>query len=129
MAKPRSPKPKFPAPTTVERCLDTLLEGHYPPPAGLVEHGLHKVYARRQDDTDGKRTPDQSLGLMISGDMDAWLVSPLGPEYQALRFRTSAGGGWSPRVHRALLILAEAIRRDNADTPQPPDALPDSDAS
>lgn len=58
VAKPRLPKPKLPAPTTVERCLDTLLEGHYPPPAGLVEHGLHKVYARRQDDTDGKRTPD-----------------------------------------------------------------------
>lgn len=60
---------------------------------------------------------------MISGDMDAWLVSPLGSEYQALRFRASAGGGWSPRVHRALLILAEAIQRDNAERPQPPDEL------
>ena len=109
MAAPRSPKPKFPAPTTVKRCLDTLLEGHYPPPDGLVEHGLRKVYARRQDDTDGKRTPDQKLGVMFSGDMDAWIVSPLGPEYQA------------------LLILAEAIRRDNAERPQPPDAFAEAE--
>lgn len=118
-------KPKFPSTQTVERCLDTLLEGHYPPPQGLLENGLQKVYARRHDDTDGKRTPDQSLGVMFSADMDAWLVSPLGPEYQALRFRTSAGGGCSPRVHRALLILAEAIRRDNTERPQPPDDFPD----
>ena len=104
-----SPLDSQPSPATVERCLDTLLEGHYPPPAGLVEHGLRKVYARRQDDTDGKRTPDQSLGVMFSGDMDAWIVSPLGPEYQA------------------LLILAEAIRRDNAERPQPPDALPEAE--
>lgn len=112
---------KMPAPQTVERALDTLLEGHYPLPEGLHRQGLDKPFARRHDDTDGKLTPDQSLGVMFTPDLDAWVVSPVGMDFQALRFRTAAGGGRSPRVHRALLILAEAIRRDNEESPQPPD--------
>lgn len=35
-----------------------------------------------------------------------------------LRFRTFGGGGLSPRTRNALMILAEAIRRDKEERPQ-----------
>ena len=111
----KNPKPRFPTPLGVKRALDTLLEGHYPPPQPLCENGLQKTYTRRHDDTDGERGAEQNLAVGFTRDGDTWLI--LG-NFTSLRFRTSAGGGASPRVHRALVLLAEAIRRDNQEHPQ-----------
>lgn len=113
---PRRPKFLTPADTTVERALNTLLEGHYPPPAGLRANPS-RVYERRHDDTDGERGQDQYLTVMFSVDGDAWLTQGFG---QSLRFRKGEGGGQSVRVQRALMVLAEAIRRDNEEWPQSP---------
>lgn len=112
------PRQRFlmPAESTVDRALNTLLEGYYPPPAGLRNSGT-KFYERRQDDTDGERGPEHYLTVMFSVDGDAWLTQGVGP---SLRFRKEEGGGQSVRVQRALLVLAEAIRRDNEERPQSP---------
>lgn len=115
MGTPKQRKSKFPSAQTVDRALDNLLEGFYPPPQSLCEHGLRKAFTRRHDDTDGERGPEQNIVIGFTPDMDAWVLLP---GFQSLRFRTPAGGGSSPRVQKALLILAEAIRRDNAERPQ-----------
>lgn len=115
---PRRPKFFTPASSTVEKALDTLLEGHYPPPEGLRANPS-RMYERRHDDTDGERGLEQYLTVMFSVDGDAWLTQGLG---KSLRFRKDEGGGQSVRVQRALMVLAEAIRRDNEERPQsPPD--------
>lgn len=74
-------------------------------------------YTRRHDDTDGERGEEQDLSVMIGPDGDCWVQAGGG---QTLRFRTFAGGGGSLRTRNALLVLAEAIRRDNEDRPQRP---------
>lgn len=107
----------LPAEQTVSRALDTLLEGFYPPPAALHAEAERGAFTRRHDDTDGKRDLEQELTVMFSPDGDAWIVAGASP---SLRFRTDAGGGQSLRVQKALVILAEAIRRDNAERPQQP---------
>ncbi len=84
--------------------LDTLLEEPFPWPQTLDESG----YSRQHDDTDGE--PTGYLTVMFGPDGDAY-VGVDGT--QLLRFRTHAGGGRSLRVHAALVVLAEAIRRDN----------------
>jgi hypothetical protein len=53
--------------------------------------------------------------VVIGPDGDCWVTAGGG---QTLRFRTWAGGGHSLRVRQALMVLAEAIRRDNEDRPQ-----------
>ena len=113
------PRLKCPAPQTVQRAVDTLLEGAYPPPPALNLHKGRASFTRRQDDTDGGRGPEHDLCVMFSADCDAWVAIP---GQASLRFRAPMGGGWSPRVHKALIILAEAIRRDNEERPQPPSA-------
>ncbi len=73
-----------------------------------------------------KRYEDDSrfgmLTVTISEDADAWIdvLSEADPNelHTVMRFRTFIGGGQSPRVRNALLILAEAIRLDNKDRPQ-----------
>ncbi len=73
-----------------------------------------------------KRYEDDSrfgmLTVTISEDADAWIdvLSEADPNelHTIMRFRTFIGGGQSPRVRNALLILAEAIRLDNKDRPQ-----------
>jgi hypothetical protein len=105
-------KTKTPSPLAVARAMTTLLEGAYWP--STLEP--HSAYVRRHDDTDGKRGPDQDLTVTIGPDGDAWLTAGLSGD--ALRFRTLGGGGQSTRVRNALLVLAEAIRRDNAEHPQ-----------
>ena len=72
-------------------------------------------YTRRHDDTDGKRDHEQDLTVAFGPDGDCWLTAGGG---QTLRFRTWAGGGMSLRTRQALMVLAEAIRLDNADRPQ-----------
>lgn len=101
------------APTqlAVSRAMNTLLERNYWP-ASLEARSTH---VRRHDDTDGDKSPQQDLAVTIGPDGDMWLTAGGG---QTLRFRTWAGGGGSQRVHKALLTLAEAIQRDNAERPQ-----------
>lgn len=101
---------RLPSPVAVERAINTLLEGYYPMP-GLE---VMKAYTRRQDDTDGKRDTEQDLSIAMGPDGDAWVDVGLIP----LRFRCGSGGGMSRRTRSALLVLAEAIRRDNAERPQ-----------
>lgn len=91
--------------------MNTLIEGTYWP----ATIDTRVSYSRRHDDTDGKPGPDQELAVTFGQDGDAWLLLP---GMQSLRFRTWAGGGHSLRVRNALLVLAEAIRRDNAEIPQ-----------
>jgi hypothetical protein len=108
-------RPKFPDARTVDRALDTLLEGYYPPPQAMWTQAQSGGFRRRHDDTDGERGPEQDLMIGFSPDQDAWIMLP---GFQSLRFRTPEGGGQSPRVQKALMVLAEAMRRDNAERPQ-----------
>jgi len=72
-------------------------------------------YTRRHDDTDGERGHEQDLTVVIGPDGDAWIEAGGG---KMLRFRTYAGGGQSLRTRQALMVLAEAIRQDNAERSQ-----------
>jgi hypothetical protein len=70
-------------------------------------------YARIHDDTDGKEAGIIRVVFSSDGDAHIWI-----DQSSALRFRMPGiGGGLSPRVRVALLILAEAIRLDNDDNP------------
>ena len=112
--RPMSRRPRYPTPSelSVSRALNTLLEGYYPPPREV--HAHPGVFTRRQDDTDGERGPEQELSVRFTVDGDAWVLLA----DRSLRFRKPEGGGMSPRVQRALVVLAEAIRRDNEEHPQ-----------
>ena len=78
-------------------------------PKDLTEDG----YSRVQDDCDGDKS--QILVVSFSQDSDVWVRTI---HFGALRFRGPFGGGMSPRVRNALLILAMAIKKDNEDWPQ-----------
>ncbi len=98
-----------PTPLAVSRAMNTLIEGAYWPRSLATM----RTYTRRQDDTDGETTAKHDLDVTIGIDGDMWVQAP-----RLLRFRTGAGGGGSLRVRNALLVLAEAIRRDNEECPQ-----------
>ena len=100
-----------PTPLAVSRAMNTLIEGAYWPPC--LE--TRKPYCRRHDDTDGDLSVAQEISVTIGPDGDVWVAARGTP---AMRFRMYAGGGESLRVRNALLVLAEAIRRDNEDRPQ-----------
>lgn len=91
--------------------MNTLLEGAYWP----TSLSARETYRRRHDDNDGDLSSSQDLKVTVGADGDVWTSAR---DSDSLRFRTWAGGGASPRVRNALLVLAEAIRRDNADRPQ-----------
>lgn len=78
-----------------------------------------KIYERRHDDTDGCYNKSQYLSLIIdsSGNSDVHIFIHPG-KYRTLRFRNPFGGGKSERVRKALLIVMEAIRRDNKNNPE-----------
>ncbi len=97
---------------SMTKAMDHLLEGAYWPQTLRP----CTAYVRLQDDTDGEVGPDQELKLVFGPDGDAWVVLP--QSLMSLRFRTWSGGGHSLRVRNALLVLAEAIRRDNEEYPQ-----------
>lgn len=78
--------------------------------------GDERSSVRRHDDTDGLRDDTPDLSVVIGPDGDAGGSSDTGG---MLRFRTWTGGGYYLRARNALLVLAKAIRRDNADAPQP----------
>lgn len=96
-----------------EKAVHVALEASY----WLTSLEPRAGYTRRHDDTDGERGPEQDLSVMIGPDGDCWVQAGGG---ETLRFRTYAGGGASLRTRNALLILAEAIRRDNEERPQRP---------
>jgi hypothetical protein len=103
---------KITAPTdlAILRAQNTLLNGAYWPKT--LE--AMTAYSRRHDDTDGLRTVDQYLSVTIGIDGDPWVHVGA----TSLRFRTYCGGGKSLNTRNALLLLAEAIRRDNEISPQ-----------
>jgi len=70
-------------------------------------------YSRIMDDHDG--TCIGRLIVMFGPDGDAYVGTEAA---RLMRFRTSGGGGQSPRTHAALLVLAEAMRLDNEARPQ-----------
>lgn len=76
-----------------------------------------ELYSRLHDDHDGMFKG--RINVSFSPDGDAWISFEPGHSF-ALRFRMSmVGGGRSPRVRNALMILAEAIRLDNLERPDP----------
>ena len=101
----------LPTAIAVDRAMKTLLEGEYWPTTLSTEG----AYVRRHDDTNGETGIEQELAVTFSPDGDAWIMLP---GMTSLRFRTWAGGGMSLRVRKGLMVLAEAIRRDNAERPQ-----------
>lgn len=96
---------KAPSLTARDRALNTLLEHPHPMPATWQGQ---TVFRRLQDDTDGETGQAHQLTVALAPDGDWWLA--VGPAH--LRFRSDMGGGASPRVHAALMVLAEAMRRD-----------------
>lgn len=95
----------------ISTAIDTVLENYY----WISGIRSGDSYSRRHDDTDGENGIDQYLTIHISHDGDAWVEQK--GTFGSLRFRTGFGGGRSPRVRNALLLLAEAIRRDNEEFP------------
>ena len=70
--------------------------------------------ARRHDDTDGSRDPDQEISVCMGPDGDMHI----GMNGRFLRFRNWCGGGYSLHTHNALRILQEAILMDMEERPQ-----------
>lgn len=91
----------------------TLLESSY----NISELETPGIHVRRHDDWDGEEGLSEKLfiNLMTNGDVEVYAK---GSNTMFLRFRCDGGGGGSLRTHRALKILAEAIRLDNEDRPQ-----------
>ena len=63
------------------------------------------------------------LNVTFGSDGDGWIEvlqtpDPDEPGNTIQRFRNYFGGGESPRVHNALLMLALAIKLDNEERPQ-----------
>lgn len=94
--------------------IHTLLETPFWPQT--IQSG--KLYLRYEDDS-----PEGSLSVSFDVDGDGYIrvyqnIDPTEHNW-SLRFRIlMSGGGESPRVRNALLILAEAIRLDNEERPQ-----------
>lgn len=97
----------------VKEALNVLLEGEY----WIEALCVNKLFKRKHDDTDGRDDQTQYLSLAIDPMGDVHINVPLGP-WRILRYRTPGGGGQSERVRKALIILAEAIRRDNEKNPE-----------
>jgi len=75
-------------------------------------------YSRFEDDS-----YSGNISVQFTQDGDSWITILSKPDendyHLSMRFRMPLiGGGQSPRVRNALLILAEAIRLDNIDAPQ-----------
>ena len=77
-----------------------------------------KTQTRLHDDHDGTMTG--IIGVNFDQNGDAWVfIEDAEGATQSLRFRSFAGGGRSPRTRAALMILAEAIRLDQEERPDP----------
>lgn len=100
-------------------------------PFWIDELNTMMEYSRLHDDDGG--TGLGRIGVMFSQDADAFVNFEPPHNRGCLRFRTQfTGGGRSPRVRNALMILALAIKLDNEKHPQYPPPLerlspPDND--
>lgn len=101
-----------PTKTELDKALNDLLEGDF----WIDSLKADECYSRVHDDNDGDTSIDNTLQVYIAQDADLHVFLPYSLE--SLRFRNYFGGGKSLRVRNALLVLAEAIRRDNAERPQ-----------
>lgn len=73
-------------------------------------------------DPGGQAGPQQYLEVTVGSDGEVGISVAGAP---CLRFRSGAGGGQSWYTRNALLLLAQAIERDNAQAPQSePVAMP-----
>lgn len=75
-----------------------------------------KAYIRVHDDHDGTRRG--KVCVTLADDGDAWLEVEPNHHGGALRFRSQFGGGDSPRVRAALMLLMLAIKLDSEEKPQ-----------
>jgi hypothetical protein len=88
-------------------CMRALLEIPFWPTCLKVNEG----YFRSHDDNGGNK--EEGITVYFTCDGDAFVKTDVGPMKTA-RFRMPIfGGGNSPRVRAALLILALAIKEDN----------------
>jgi hypothetical protein len=95
----------------VEEQIKEILEGHFWLPTLRTDEN----YFRTQDDCDGDL--NEGIGVSVDQMGDVWVQAHVRP-MNVCRYRMPmVGGGRSHRVRNALLILAEAIRLDNADNP------------
>jgi hypothetical protein len=95
----------------VQSALTVLLEGEL----CAATLGLCGVYVRRHDDTNGRVGLEQEVAVTIE---EGGAVVLTIPETAPLRFLPVAQGGRSRRTRNALVLLAEAIRRESIDSPQ-----------
>ncbi|WP_455233423.1 hypothetical protein [Geopseudomonas aromaticivorans] len=95
-----------------DKALNDLLENDF----WVDTLSTDEFYSRLHDDRDGHTTIDHALTVAVASDADLHVMLPNSME--SLRFRSYFGGGKSPRVRNALMVLAEAIRRDNAECPR-----------
>lgn len=87
--------------------IHALLESSLQWPTELLPN---TPYDRVHDDHDG--TNEGKIIVGATEDGDVWLTTDQ-PTYRALRFRTPFGGGSSPCVRNALVILMLAIKKEN----------------
>jgi len=72
-------------------------------------------YFRTHDDNDGELAAGTTVAFSPDGDAWLWTTTQSGI---SCRYRMPfTGGGRSPRVRNALLILAMAIQADNDESP------------
>jgi len=75
----------------------------------------NQSYFRTHDDCDGDLSKGISVVISIDGDAHIWSNNGA---FSSCRYRIPiSGGGRSPRVRNALLILAMAIKLDNEEDP------------
>lgn len=102
---------------SVRLALAVLLESEY----SLASVKSSFTYARVHDGIDGekddKNDPAHSLSLFMVGYGEVCIIIPPKKKHDEWRFRNRVGGGQSERVRRALIVLMEAIRRDNLKEP------------
>jgi hypothetical protein len=102
---------KYLSSAEVEYAINIVLEGCYWP----KKLNTNCVYKRRDDTTE-----KNCLALYVSLEIDnlgnVCVETTTGQS--VLHFNALSNGGQSERVYKALVILAEAIRRDNAEKPQ-----------
>lgn len=96
----------------LDKALHDLLEGDF----WIDTLSADVCYSRLHDDRDGHTTSEHTLQVYVAPDADLHVFLPNSME--SLRFRNYFGGGKSLRVRNALMVLAEAIRRDNEERPQ-----------
>lgn len=96
-----------PAPEDLAKAIDGLLAGAYWPRSLNTDD----VYVRRSDRAHGDAGFNQELMITFGSDFDAYIMPAF--SMHSLRFREYMGGGMSLHTRNALLVLAEAVRRDN----------------